>query len=90
VDRLEKKNHAVGIVAEGAGYELLGASGEKDTSGNAKLDAASLFIEPDVEVDAISPPVDVALLITLTQLFRVRRSAKPLRVRDSSELQILG
>ena len=28
--------------------------------------------------------------ITLTQLFRVRRSAKSLRVRDSGELQILG
>ena len=35
--RLEKKNHAVVIVAEGAGQELLGAGGEKDASGNLKL-----------------------------------------------------
>jgi hypothetical protein len=55
-----------------------------------EADAGSLFIEPDVEVDAIGPPVDVTLLITLTRLFRVRRSAKALQVRDSGKLQILG
>jgi hypothetical protein len=58
--------------------------------GCLEADAGSLFIEPDVEVDAIGPPVDVALLITLTQLCRARRSAKALQVRDSGELQILG
>ncbi len=35
--RLQKKAHAVVVVAEGAGQELLGKSGEKDASGNAKL-----------------------------------------------------
>ncbi len=35
--RLQKKDHAVVVVAEGAGQELLGASGEKDESGNTKL-----------------------------------------------------
>ena len=30
------------------------------------------------------------LCITLTQLFRVRRTAKALQVRDTGELQILG
>jgi 6-phosphofructokinase 1 len=35
--RLQKKNHAVVVVAEGAGQELLGASTEKDASGNTKL-----------------------------------------------------
>lgn len=35
--RLQKKDHAVVVVAEGAGQELLGASGEKDASGNTKL-----------------------------------------------------
>ncbi len=35
--RLKRKNHAVVVVAEGAGQELLGASGEKDASGNKKL-----------------------------------------------------
>ena len=35
--RLQKKDHAVVVVAEGAGQELLGARGEKDESGNLKL-----------------------------------------------------
>jgi 6-phosphofructokinase 1 len=35
--RLAKKPHAVVVVAEGAGQDLLGASGEKDASGNLKL-----------------------------------------------------
>lgn len=42
--RLEKKNHAVVIVAEGAGQELLGASGERDASGNAKLQDIGRFL----------------------------------------------
>ena len=42
--RLEKKSHAVIIVAEGAGQELLGASGEKDASGNVKLQDVGLFL----------------------------------------------
>lgn len=42
--RLEKKEHAVIIVAEGAGQELLGVSGEKDASGNTKLQDIGLFL----------------------------------------------
>lgn len=42
--RLEKKQHAVLVVAEGAGQELLGASGEKDASGNTKLQDIGLFL----------------------------------------------
>jgi 6-phosphofructokinase 1 len=43
--RLEKKNHAVVVVAEGAGQEHLGASGEKDASGNTKLQDIGLFLK---------------------------------------------
>ncbi len=43
--RLEKKHHAVVVVAEGAGQELLGTSGEKDASGNAKLQDIGLFLK---------------------------------------------
>lgn len=42
--RLEKKGHAVVVVAEGAGQELLGASGEKDASGNVKLQDIGRFL----------------------------------------------
>jgi len=43
--RLEKKSHAVVVVAEGAGQELLGPSGEKDASGNAKLRDIGHFLK---------------------------------------------
>ncbi len=43
--RLERKSHAVVVVAEGAGQELLGASGEKDASGNVKLQDIGLFLK---------------------------------------------
>lgn len=43
--RLEEKNHAVVVVAEGAGQELLGASGMKDASGNIKLQDIGLFLK---------------------------------------------
>jgi hypothetical protein len=38
----------------------------------------------------LSSSAGVALPITLTQLCRVRRSSKALRIRDTGELQILG
>jgi 6-phosphofructokinase 1 len=42
--RLSQKSHAVIVVAEGAGQELLGPEGEKDASGNAKLRDIGLFL----------------------------------------------
>ena len=42
--RLERKSHAVVVVAEGAGQELLGTNGEKDLSGNVKLQDIGYFL----------------------------------------------
>jgi 6-phosphofructokinase 1 len=42
--RLQKKGHAVVVVAEGAGQELLGESGGKDASGNVKLQDIGPFL----------------------------------------------
>ena len=42
--RLVKKGHAVIVVAEGAGQDLLGKSGEKDASGNTKLEDIGHFL----------------------------------------------
>ena len=42
--RLQKKSHAVIVVAEGAGQDLLGKSNEKDASGNAKLEDIGHFL----------------------------------------------
>jgi 6-phosphofructokinase 1 len=42
--RLAKKSHAVLVVAEGAGQGLMGASGERDASGNVKLQDIGCFL----------------------------------------------
>ncbi|MCR4789950.1 MAG: ATP-dependent 6-phosphofructokinase [Treponemataceae bacterium] len=43
--RLERRHHAVVIVAEGAGQELLQATGENDASGNKKLADIGLYLK---------------------------------------------
>ena len=45
--RLEKKGHTVVVVAEGAGQELLGHSGEQDASGNMKLRDIGHFLRDE-------------------------------------------
>jgi 6-phosphofructokinase 1 len=42
--RLDKKDHAVIMVSEGAGQNLLSASGEKDLSGNKKLNDIGQYL----------------------------------------------
>jgi len=42
--RLERKEHAVIVVAEGAGQDLLGAGGERDASGNLRLQDIGTFL----------------------------------------------
>ncbi len=42
--RLETRGHAVIVAAEGAGQELLSATGERDASGNVKLGDIGLFL----------------------------------------------
>jgi 6-phosphofructokinase 1 len=42
--RLDARKHAVVVVGEGAGQELLKSSGEKDASGNEKLQDIGLFL----------------------------------------------
>jgi 6-phosphofructokinase 1 len=46
--RLEKKGHAVLVVAEGAGQDLLGTSSEKDASGNTKLQDIGHFVRDEI------------------------------------------
>lgn len=43
--RLQERKHAVVVVAEGAGQDLLEASSEKDASGNRKLQDIGHFLE---------------------------------------------
>ena len=47
--RVAARGHAVVVVAEGAGQEWLGESGEKDASGNARLKDIGLFLRQQIE-----------------------------------------
>ena len=46
--RLDRRKHAVILVAEGAGQELLKATGETDASGNKKLADIGLFLKDQI------------------------------------------
>ncbi|QEN07412.1 ATP-dependent 6-phosphofructokinase [Oceanispirochaeta crateris] len=46
--RLDRRKHAVILVAEGAGQELLKETGEKDPSGNKKLADIGLFLKDSI------------------------------------------
>jgi 6-phosphofructokinase 1 len=43
-ERLQQRGHAVVVVAEGAGQELLAATAERDASGNSKLGDIGIFM----------------------------------------------
>jgi 6-phosphofructokinase 1 len=47
--RLRNRGHALVVVAEGAGQELVAASGERDASGNVKLANVGLFLRERFE-----------------------------------------
>ena len=46
--RLDRRRHAVIIVAEGAGAELIRATGETDASGNEKLADIGVFLQREI------------------------------------------
>jgi 6-phosphofructokinase 1 len=47
-ERLEKKDHAVIVVAEGAGQDILGKTGEKDASGNIRFQDIGIFLRDQI------------------------------------------
>jgi 6-phosphofructokinase 1 len=47
-ERLEKKDHAVIVVAEGAGQDILGKTGEKDASGNVRFQDIGIFLRDQI------------------------------------------
>lgn len=60
--RLERRNHAVVVVAEGAGQDLLNSAGaEKDASGNVKYADIGLFLKDQINrhFKGIKMPVNV-------------------------------
>lgn len=48
-ERLEKRHHALLVVAEGAGQHLMPGTGEKDSSGNVILQDIGLFLQKEIK-----------------------------------------
>lgn len=68
--RLKNRGHAVILVAEGAGQELLAATNEKDPSGNKKLADIGLFLKDqivkyfkDIDMNASLKYIDPSYMI---------------------------
>jgi len=47
-ERLERRNHAIIVVAEGAGQDLMTTSGERDASGNVRYGDIGLFLRQSI------------------------------------------
>ena len=48
-ERLEKRKHAVVVVGEGAGQDLMEASGDRDASGNIRFGDIGLFLKDRIQ-----------------------------------------
>jgi 6-phosphofructokinase 1 len=59
--RLERKGHAVVVVAEGAGQELCGTSGGKDASGNVKLHDIGPFLRDALNAHFAARGIEMTL-----------------------------
>jgi 6-phosphofructokinase 1 len=74
--RLEKRHHAVILVAEGAGQEFVGQSGETDASGNKKLGDIGLFLRKRIE--QYFDELDIEVTVKYIDPSYMIRSAPPI------------
>lgn len=59
--RLKRRNHAVILVAEGAGLDLVGKSGSVDASGNKKLTDIGIFLKEKITAYFKAKQIEVNL-----------------------------
>jgi 6-phosphofructokinase 1 len=60
-DRLDRRGHAVIIVAEGAGQEIAGQSGERDASGNIKYGDIGVVLRDRIKANFKQAGVPISL-----------------------------
>jgi len=86
-ERLERRGHAVIVVAEGAGQDLMGATGEKDASGNIRFGDIGLFLRDQIR--AFFSRVGTAVNLRYIDPSYTIRS-QPANARDSAYCVLLG
>jgi 6-phosphofructokinase 1 len=86
--RILKRAHAVVVLAEGAGQDLLGASGEeRDASGNVRLKDIGLFLRERIEADFQAAKIPMVMRYFDPSYF-VRSS--PANAEDSILCDVFG
>jgi 6-phosphofructokinase 1 len=86
-DRLHRRGHAVVVVAEGAGQELLAASEGRDASGNARLGDIGLFLRDAIKGHFSARGMECALkYIDPSYIIR----SQPANPHDSGLCLLLG
>jgi 6-phosphofructokinase 1 len=86
-ERLERRGHAVIVVAEGAGQDLLEGTGEKDASGNIRLSDIGLFLRDQIR--AFFGRLGTAVNLRYIDPSYTIRS-QPANARDSAYCVLLG
>ena len=86
-ERLERRNHAVIVVAEGAGQDLLKGTGEKDASGNIRLGDIGFFLRDQIR--AFFNRLGIAINLRYFDPSYTIRS-QPANARDSAYCLLLG
>lgn len=86
-ERLERRGHAVVVVAEGAGQDLLRTSGEKDPSGNIRLGDIGMFLRD--EINGHFKRIGVELNLKYIDPSYIIRSL-PANAHDSAFCLLLG
>ena len=85
--RLEKRRHAVVVVAEGAGQDLLHAGAERDASGNIRLGDIGIFLRDQIN-DYFKKAGMEASLKYIDPSYTIR--SMPANPHDSAFCLILG
>ena len=85
--RLERRAHAVIVVGEGAGQDLLEASAERDASGNPKLGDIGVFLRDRIGAHLKSRGVDTSIKY-IDPSYMIRSA--PAEARDAAFCLTLG
>ena len=85
--RLEQRGHAVIVVAEGAGQDLLASMGEKDASGNVRLSDIGVFLRDRIPEHRRRGGADVSLKY-IDPSYTIRSA--PANARDAAFCTLLA
>lgn len=86
-ERVEKRGHAVVVVAEGAGQELLQATGERDASGNVRFADIGLYLKSAIGAHFREQGVELNLKY-IDPSYTIR--SLPANAHDSAFCLLLG